>query len=119
VPTETAAGIASGTSFTLFDLGSRVGKTGAQLETESDAGGVTEWLRPEDGSWDPTDPNTFYFVTTNSFAAPSRLWRLTFNDVTIRSRASSSKVGSSSRCTSRPGRRSRGSGAGGCSVAGA
>jgi hypothetical protein len=82
VPTETAAGIASGTSFTLFDLGSRVGKTGAQLETESDAGSVTEWLRPEDGSWDPTNPNTFYFVTTNSFAAPSRLWRLNFNDVT-------------------------------------
>jgi hypothetical protein len=80
VRSETAAGIPSGTSFTLFDLGSRVGKTGAQLETDSDTGGVTEWLRPEDGSWDPTNPNTFYFVTTNAINAPSRLWRLTFND---------------------------------------
>lgn len=82
VRTETAAGIPSGTPFTLFDLGSRLGKTRAQLETDSDAGGVTEWLRPEDGSWDPTNPNTFYFVTTNSFDNPSRLWRLNFNDAT-------------------------------------
>jgi Alkaline phosphatase PhoX len=82
VRTETAAGIPSGTPFTLFDLGSRLGKTGAQLETDSDTGGVTEWLRPEDGSWDPTNPNTFYFVTTNAINAPSRLWRLNFNDVT-------------------------------------
>ncbi|HEY6606338.1 MAG TPA: hypothetical protein VIZ44_08320 [Gaiellaceae bacterium] len=80
VRTEPGGGIVSGTPFTLFDLGSRVGKTGAQLEAESDAGGVTEWLRPEDGSWDPTNPNTFYFVTTNAFDAPSRLWRLNFVD---------------------------------------
>jgi Alkaline phosphatase PhoX len=82
VRTETAAGIPSGTPFTLFELGNRAGTTGAQLETDSDTGGVTEWLRPEDGSWDPTNPNTFYFVTTNAFTAPSRLWRLNFNDVT-------------------------------------
>jgi hypothetical protein len=81
VRTEPGGGITSGTPFTLLDLGSRLGKTGAQLETESDAGGVTEWLRPEDGSWDPTNANNFYFVTTNAFDAPSRLWRLNFHDV--------------------------------------
>jgi hypothetical protein len=75
-----ATGIPSGTPFTLVDLGSRVGTTGAKLETDSDAGEVTEWLRPEDGSWDPTNLNRFYFVTTNAFAGPSRLWRLNFND---------------------------------------
>ena len=46
------------------------------------AGGVTTFLRPEDGAWDPTHPNDFYFNTTNAFNAPSRLWRLRFNDVT-------------------------------------
>jgi hypothetical protein len=76
-----ATGIPSGTPFTLVDFGSRLGKTGAQLQAESVAGQVTEWLRPEDGSWDPTNPNTFYFVTTNAFTAPSRLWRLNFNNV--------------------------------------
>ena len=28
----------------------------------------------------PSNPNDFYFVTTNAFNAPSRLWRLTFAD---------------------------------------
>lgn len=41
---------------------------------------MTEFLRPEDGAWDPTNPNDFYFVTTNSFTTPSRLWRLNFAD---------------------------------------
>jgi hypothetical protein len=77
---ETAAGIPSGTHFSLVDLGSRVGKTGAQLEADSDAAGVTEFLRPEDGSWDPTNLDHFYFVTTNAFGQPSRLWLLKFAD---------------------------------------
>jgi Bacterial protein of unknown function (DUF839) len=80
VATEPAAGIPAG-RFELADLGSRVGTTGAALEADSDAAGVTRFLRPEDGSWDPTNPNVFYFVTTNAFTAPSRLWRLTFDDV--------------------------------------
>jgi hypothetical protein len=38
--------------------------------------------RPEDGAWDTTDPNRFYFVTTDSFAGNTRLWRITFDDIT-------------------------------------
>ena len=72
---------AAGTAFTLADLGQRQNSTGATLETASDAAGVTEFLRPEDGAWDPMNPRDFYFVTTNSFTAPSRLWRLRFNDI--------------------------------------
>jgi secreted PhoX family phosphatase len=72
---------AAGTAFTLADLGQRQNSTGAALETASDAAGVTEFLRPEDGAWDPNNPKDFYFVTTNSFTAPSRLWRLRFNDI--------------------------------------
>jgi hypothetical protein len=41
---------------------------------------VTAFNRPEDGAWDPSNPNDFYFVTTASFTGNSRLWRLRFND---------------------------------------
>jgi secreted PhoX family phosphatase len=56
--------------------------------------GITQFQRPEDGAWDPPNPNDFYFVTTASFgnidnpatpandykAGISRLWRLRFVD---------------------------------------
>lgn len=79
--TETnATTIAPGTRFDLVDLGVRTNSTGAQLETDSNTAGVTRFLRPEDGSFDPSNARNFYFVTTNGFNAPSRLWRLTFDD---------------------------------------
>ena len=47
--------------------------------------GVTRFLRPEDGAWDPNAPNDFYFVTTNGFSTPnttpSRMYRLRFDDI--------------------------------------
>lgn len=71
-------GIKSGTSFTAASLGYVGGMTGAQLETNSVALGITSFQRPEDGCWDPEDPRDFYFVTTASFTGNSRLWRLRF-----------------------------------------
>lgn len=53
----------------------------AQLNTQSEALGVTEFLRPEDGAWDTVDNSRFYFVTTDKFDGHSRLWRLDFDDV--------------------------------------
>lgn len=47
----------------------------------SDAKSVTAFLRPEDGVWDPNSKGDFYFVTTNAFTAPSRLWRMRFTDI--------------------------------------
>ncbi|MDI1234097.1 MAG: esterase-like activity of phytase family protein [bacterium] len=80
--TEVSTSIPSaGTAFTLFDLGQVQNTTGAALNTASGAAGVTTFLRPEDGAWDPSNPNDFYFATTNSFTAPSRLWRLRFTDI--------------------------------------
>jgi len=80
-PAEPAAtGIPSGTRFSAFSFGDVSGKTGAQLESDSNANGVTNFRRPEDGAWDPKDPNVYYFVTTDQYPGKSRLWRLTFDD---------------------------------------
>lgn len=85
-------GIASGTAFTLASLGDASALTGAQIQTNSVAAGVTEFLRPEDGTWDASDPTKFYFVTTDRIdtvkdgigtqIARSRLYRLTFDSIT-------------------------------------
>lgn len=79
---ESSASVpAPGTAFTLADMGFVHNMTGATLETNSVGAGVTTFLRPEDGAWDPKNPNDFYFVTTNSATTPSRLWRARFNNV--------------------------------------
>ena len=77
-PTNT--GVPSGTAFTAASLGNVSGKTGAQLQADSVAAGVTEWFRPEDAAWDPQNPNDLYFVITANFASNTKLYRLRFND---------------------------------------
>ncbi|MDQ3128571.1 MAG: DUF839 domain-containing protein [Chloroflexota bacterium] len=84
--------------FRLQNHGDVSGWTGLELQAADDATGVTAFLRPEDGAWDPANPNDFYFVTTDRFdqvkagvpATPpataqqvgrSRLWRLSFDNV--------------------------------------
>lgn len=57
----------SSRSFELAALGDVSQMSGAELEAASDAAGVTEFLRPEDGAWDPSNLNDFYFVTTDRF----------------------------------------------------
>src|SRR6266511_1696414 len=64
------------------------------LEEDSQAKGVTNFQRPEDGAWNPNNPSDFYFVTTSSFGplpaekrtGETRLWRLRFADPTDPSR---------------------------------
>src|SRR5262245_4619506 len=77
---EPAAGIPSGTAFTCFSFRDVSAKPGATLTPASDTAGVTNFNRPEDCAWDRNDPNVVYFVTTNGFSSPSRLWRLNFVD---------------------------------------
>jgi secreted PhoX family phosphatase len=67
-------------AFSLVNLGDVSGKTGLQIDAASEAAGVTSFLRPEDGAWDTLNANRFYFVTTNAFGSPSRLWAADFND---------------------------------------
>jgi hypothetical protein len=88
------SGFAPGSRFKLVELGDARTKTGAVLESESQAAGVSNFLRPEDGAWDTRNPNVFYFVTTDRYdsikdptgvppaqVGRSRLYRLTFNDI--------------------------------------
>jgi hypothetical protein len=81
--TETpATAIPDETPFTLYSFGNVSSVSGAAIESASIANGVTAFLRPEDGAWDPSNPDDFYFVTTATFNGPSRLWRLRFGDAT-------------------------------------
>jgi hypothetical protein len=68
----------SGVSFVSFGNVSEI--SGAELQTESEATGISGFLRPEDGAWDTVRENRFYFVTTNTFDAPSRLWAVDFEN---------------------------------------
>jgi hypothetical protein len=79
---ETSASIpAPNTPFTMVNLGDVHNMTGTALNTASNSAGVTQFLRPEDGAWDPLHPEDFYFVTTNAFGSPSRLWRMHFTNI--------------------------------------
>jgi hypothetical protein len=72
--TSRATGITNGTRFTLS------------------ASASTTFSRPEDGAWNPANPKEYYFVTTDRLdqvsdglgaqIGQSRLWRLTFDDIT-------------------------------------
>jgi hypothetical protein len=80
--TETSGSVpAPNSPFTLADLGQVQNLTGAVINTNSNNIGITTFLRPEDGAWDPTHPGDFYFVTTNAFNNPSRLWKAHFTDI--------------------------------------
>jgi hypothetical protein len=67
--------------FKMIDLGVVLDSTGTALNNMSNKLGVTNFLRPEDATWDPLNPSDFYFVTTNASTSPSRLWRLRFDDI--------------------------------------
>lgn len=73
--------VAAGGRFDMVNLGDVSAITGAALETLSDTNGVTSFMRPEDGHWDPNNANVFYFLTTASFTGQSRLYKLTFDDI--------------------------------------
>ena len=67
-------------TFTMVNLGDVSGMTGVEIDAASETAGVTTFLRPEDGAWDTLNPNRFYFVTTDAFGQPSRLWAADFTD---------------------------------------
>ncbi len=90
VPTETASAPING-AFSLVNEGDVSALTLPGLEALSDSNGAAQFLRPEDGQWDPSNPNDFYFVTTHQYdqvkdgvgsqVGRSRLYRLRFTDI--------------------------------------
>lgn len=80
VSVENDATSFSSGAFTTVSLGNVKGLTGPELESASQAAGVTSFARPEDSCWDPSNPNDLYFCTTASFSGISRLWKLSFSD---------------------------------------
>lgn len=79
-----------GTRFTFIDLGNVENLSGQTIDTIQSKL-RTNFARPEDGAWDPQQPNDFYFNTTDQFdqvndglgsqIGRSHLWRLRFDDV--------------------------------------
>jgi Ca2+-binding RTX toxin-like protein len=51
---------------------------GAQLSTT--AGALTQFGRPEDSAWDPSNPNRLYVATTGTSTIPTRLFAVDFKD---------------------------------------
>jgi Bacterial protein of unknown function (DUF839) len=81
--TEPATGIPSGTPFRLIEIEDQETKTGTEIDAESAAAPITEFRRPEDGSWNPERDRRFYWVTTdrpNASGGMSRLWRFNFRN---------------------------------------
>jgi hypothetical protein len=75
--------------FSLYSHGDVTNTAGSALDASSVANGVTSFLRPEDGAWDPRPgrQNDFYFLTTDRYNTPttrgsSRLYRMRFDDIT-------------------------------------
>ncbi|HET7202414.1 MAG TPA: alkaline phosphatase PhoX [Steroidobacteraceae bacterium] len=80
VRTENAGAING--RFVLVDLSAYALASSDVLDTRSDQAGVTEFARPEDGHWDPTNPRVFYFNVTGSPGQSARLYRLRFDGTT-------------------------------------
>jgi hypothetical protein len=88
LPTEVRGSAASG-RFDLYNHGDVSNTTGATLNSSGNTNNVTNFLRPEDGQFDPRAgfENDFYFVTTDRYAnattdGRSRLYRMRFDDIT-------------------------------------
>jgi choline dehydrogenase-like flavoprotein len=75
--------------FRLVDLGDRSqpfaqDTPGVALQKDSLRLEITQFLRPEDGAWDPRPghQHELWFVTTDTFEGNSRLYHLVFDDIT-------------------------------------
>lgn len=69
-----------GADFSLVPIPGASSMNQNQLESASNALGVTRMARPEDSVWGKTDPGELYVATTGSFTETSRLWRFGFAD---------------------------------------
>ena len=68
-------------AFDMVDLSASQRDAGATFQAVSNANSVTNFARPEDGAWNPLNPNEFVWLNTGSAAAPTRIYRALFNDI--------------------------------------
>jgi hypothetical protein len=86
---SSAAPAVTSARFELVSFGDVSNKTGVQIQDESITNQVMQFIRVEDGAWDPRPGKSrdYYFITTGRITTssttwrPSRLWRLRFDDV--------------------------------------
>jgi len=87
---NTAAPLTTKAPFEAIPFPDISGFTGVKLQDYDFSFQITQFIRIEDGAWDPRPgkQNDYYFVTTGRITAnaatwrPSRLWRLRFWDIT-------------------------------------
>ena len=48
---------------------------------QAQSGPLTQFGRPEDGAWDPSNPGRYYFITTGTPTQPTRLWAMDYYDI--------------------------------------
>jgi hypothetical protein len=65
--------------FVLVDVSAHALASSDVLDARSDEAAATEFARPEDGQWDPTNSRVFYFNVTGSASESARLYRLRFD----------------------------------------
>jgi hypothetical protein len=94
--------------FVLVDLSAYALASSDVLDTRSDQAAVTEFARPEDGHWDPTNPRVFYFAVTGSLGQSARLYRLRFDGTAWPAGGSIELVVDSSTLTGTDGQQARG-----------
>lgn len=75
-----ATTLPTGTRFSLVPIPGAATMTGAELDAASNTLGVTNFARPEDGSWSRSESQDFFFNTTASITGVSRNWHLRFDD---------------------------------------
>ncbi|MFN5946440.1 MAG: alkaline phosphatase PhoX [Phycisphaerae bacterium] len=72
-------------SFTMVDKSATQRGTGAAFQQSSRDLGVTEFARPEDSAWNPSNPSQLIWVNTggtvNGVSVPTRIYSATFSDV--------------------------------------
>jgi hypothetical protein len=70
-----------GQHFGFVKFGDVAAMTGDELEKAGQKMSITNFMRPEDGSWDGNNPKIFYFATTDKIDGTSQLFQLTFDDL--------------------------------------
>ncbi len=94
--------------FALVDVSSAALSSSTALESRSDQLAATEFARPEDGHWDPTNPRVFYFNVTGALGQSARLYRLRFDGTTWPAGGDIELVVDSSTLTGKDGQGARG-----------